>query len=106
MILRPPRATRTDTLFPYTTLFRSRPAAADPLDHALLQETQQLDLQGQRNVAHLVQEQGAALGELDLALGGLDRTGEGALLIAEQLGFQQVFELGRASCRERVCQYV
>src|SRR3546814_4345400 len=25
MIRRPPRATRTDTLFPYTTLFRSRP---------------------------------------------------------------------------------
>src|SRR3546814_9964231 len=24
MILRPPRPTRTDTLFPYTTLFRSR----------------------------------------------------------------------------------
>src|SRR3546814_4857107 len=24
---RPPRSTRTDTLFPYTTLFRSRPAA-------------------------------------------------------------------------------
>src|SRR3546814_3293566 len=29
MILRPPRATRTDTLFPYTTLFRS-PRAARP----------------------------------------------------------------------------
>src|SRR3546814_1760402 len=28
MILRPPRSTRTDTLFPYTTLFRS--AVADP----------------------------------------------------------------------------
>src|SRR3546814_20769896 len=28
MIRRPPRSTRTDTLFPYTTLFRSRPAAA------------------------------------------------------------------------------
>src|SRR3546814_9569250 len=28
MILRPPRSTRTDTLFPYTTLFRS-----DPPDH-------------------------------------------------------------------------
>src|SRR3546814_6958844 len=26
MILRPPRSTRTDTLFPYTTLFRSIPA--------------------------------------------------------------------------------
>src|SRR3546814_16569387 len=25
MIWRPPRSTRTDTLFPYTTLFRSRP---------------------------------------------------------------------------------
>src|SRR3546814_21103541 len=29
MILRPPRSTRTDTLFPYTTLFRSRGLAAD-----------------------------------------------------------------------------
>src|SRR3546814_3779341 len=30
MIRRPPRSTRTDTLFPYTTLFRSRdPVAAE-----------------------------------------------------------------------------
>src|SRR3546814_3343961 len=28
MLLRPPRATRTDTLFPYTTRFRSTPASA------------------------------------------------------------------------------
>src|SRR3546814_4347094 len=28
MIRRPPRSTRTDTLFPYTTLFRSLPAVA------------------------------------------------------------------------------
>src|SRR3546814_267905 len=28
MILRPPRSTRTDTLFPYTTLFRSELFAA------------------------------------------------------------------------------
>src|SRR3546814_15939442 len=27
MIRRPPRSTRTDTLFPYTTLFRSKPHA-------------------------------------------------------------------------------
>src|SRR3546814_16710281 len=33
MILRPPRSTRTDTLFPYTTLFRSRERA----DRARLQ---------------------------------------------------------------------
>src|SRR3546814_12170042 len=29
MIRRPPRSTRTDTLFPYTTLFRSRPLDDD-----------------------------------------------------------------------------
>src|SRR3546814_4283142 len=28
MLRRPPRSTRTDTLFPYTTLFRSVPASA------------------------------------------------------------------------------
>src|SRR3546814_4639279 len=32
MIRRPPRSTRTDTLFPYTTLFRSRDRRADRLD--------------------------------------------------------------------------
>src|SRR3546814_2611928 len=30
MIRRPPRSTRTDTLFPYTTLFRSQPADGMP----------------------------------------------------------------------------
>src|SRR3546814_11741328 len=32
MIRRPPRSTRTDTLFPYTTLFRSLSEDGDPLD--------------------------------------------------------------------------
>src|SRR3546814_13925288 len=31
MIRRPPRSTRTDTLFPYTTLFRSHPSGDDTL---------------------------------------------------------------------------
>src|SRR3546814_4687859 len=30
MLRRPPRSTRTDTLFPYTTLFRSAMAASSP----------------------------------------------------------------------------
>src|SRR3546814_11137401 len=30
MIRRPPRSTRTDTLFPYTTLFRSCPSTSRP----------------------------------------------------------------------------
>src|SRR3546814_3935661 len=32
MLRRPPRSTRTDTLFPYTTLFRSPLGAADAVD--------------------------------------------------------------------------
>src|SRR3546814_5268722 len=35
MIRRPPRSTRTDTLFPYTTLFRSALMDAQRDDHAL-----------------------------------------------------------------------
>src|SRR3546814_2131275 len=35
MIRRPPRSTRTDTLFPYTTLFRSRELAAHEVAEAL-----------------------------------------------------------------------
>src|SRR3546814_918670 len=37
MIRRPPRSTRTDTLFPYTTLFRSRRPGdgASNIDHLL-----------------------------------------------------------------------
>src|SRR3546814_4929203 len=38
MIRRPPRSTRTDTLFPYTTLFRSiicEQLLAFPADHAI-----------------------------------------------------------------------
>src|SRR3546814_12599412 len=30
MLRRPPRSTRTDTLFPYTTLFRSKPGSRGP----------------------------------------------------------------------------
>src|SRR3546814_14530989 len=36
MIRRPPRSTRTDTLFPYTTLFRSTPSRASPLPIVLI----------------------------------------------------------------------
>src|SRR3546814_957931 len=50
MIRRPPRSTRTDTLFPYTTLFRSyaRLASLDTelqqaADHAALAAASQLD---------------------------------------------------------------
>src|SRR3546814_15872646 len=40
MIRRPPRSTRTDTLFPYTTLFRSSVVAFDQLDSTVMQLAQ------------------------------------------------------------------
>src|SRR3546814_3980008 len=36
MIRRPPRSTRTDTLFPYTTLFRSERIGVGALDHRVI----------------------------------------------------------------------
>src|SRR6185436_3710055 len=77
-----------------------RAAAADPLDHPLLEEAEQLDLQGERDVADLVEKQGAAMGELDLAFGGADRAGEGALLVAEQFGLEQILGDRRAIDRD------
>src|SRR3546814_3136417 len=39
MIRRPPRSTRTDTLFPYTTLFRSPGVGSSPLNRAVTHNT-------------------------------------------------------------------
>src|SRR3546814_8136111 len=52
MIRRPPRSTRTDTLFPYTTLFRSQ----QPLDPERLVQPHRNILAGQRRVAVLVEQ--------------------------------------------------
>src|SRR3546814_20872839 len=117
MIRRPPRSTRTDTLFPYTTLFRSH----------------QLRLRG--NCIHRTpgghsehpgpeQREEDALGECDLRACGLGPSqgeqadeGDGPVpeeiervrlqrLAARKEAADQLYEIGRASCRERVCQYV
>src|SRR3546814_4622026 len=44
MIRRPPRSTRTDTLFPYTTLFRSPRGRGEAVGLAMLYENRQADL--------------------------------------------------------------
>src|SRR3546814_6447869 len=44
MIRRPPRSTRTDTLFPYTTLFRSRRGVPVRLPASLRQQGDEPDL--------------------------------------------------------------
>src|SRR3546814_12185220 len=113
MIRRPPRSTRTDTLFPYTTLFRSV-------------ATQLARWRGARVIGtasagnlDLVRDLGAeprdyaasdwldGLGEIDGVLDSAD--GSNADLICERLrpGDRYVAfrEIGRASCRGRVCPY-
>src|SRR3546814_19912305 len=102
MLRRPPRSTRTDTLFPYTTLFRSA--------------VRRGDIAGDRR--HLDGGGGADLGGRGLQglLGaGVDHqvdtlTGErhGAPLAQALAGGTDdrllALPIGRASARERVCQ--
>src|SRR3546814_16569658 len=71
MIRRPPRSTRTDTLFPYTTLFRSQhQRAVDQLGDAAL----------------------VRLDPLDAALGETLHTGREQVDRAQQIGADQRLE--------------
>ena len=65
--------------------------AADALEPAFLEDAEQLGLHGQRNLADLVEEDGAAVGQLEPALALADGAGEGPFLVAEELAFQQRF---------------
>src|SRR3546814_14482163 len=59
MIRRPPRSTRTDTLFPYTTLFRSFAAvkAQGPVAATDVREQQRIDPLRQSRLRRLRQKQ-------------------------------------------------
>jgi hypothetical protein len=67
----------------------ARGGAADPVDHALLERAQELGLEAHIHLGDLVEQQRAAVGLLELADAPGDRAGEGALLVAEQLGFEE-----------------
>src|SRR3546814_18991649 len=91
-IRRPPRSTRTDTLFPYTTLFRSRREV--PVDQQRHLGQQAIGIVGQQAgifaAPTLVQGYEGIRGEpiqLGLVATGLQRAGEGA--IAEVLQQQK-----------------
>src|SRR3546814_13184997 len=56
MIRRPPRSTRTDTLFPYTTLFRS-PEAPDPAQTAQAQAKYNQDTAVTQQLVNMVNQQ-------------------------------------------------
>src|SRR3546814_12692985 len=73
MIRRPPRSTRTDTLFPYTTLFRSRRRVRDHRGEIRLRRDLAVDQRFARELAH----GRALLDELDLEpeqYAGFDRS--------------------------------
>ena len=69
----------------------------EPLDGPVLQHPQQLDLHRQRHVVDVVEEDRAAVGELEAAGPILDRAGERAALVAEQLRLDQRFRKQRAA---------
>src|SRR3546814_13998937 len=116
MIRRPPRSTRTDTLFPYTTLFRSvlqGPIPEQPLEaagahgfHLWLHSRRKLDHQG---MARLIALKTVGFGGAGIPCARLDL--ERAMPITERqivetgpLRAIRRDQIGRASCRERVCQ--
>src|SRR3546814_2140561 len=68
MIRRPPRSTRTDTLFPYTTLFRSRPADIDYSDRVQLRNLHKRLVHIAISVISSIKVSGHRLGEHLMAL--------------------------------------
>src|SRR3546814_19131709 len=105
MIRLPPRSTRTDTLFPYTTLFRSVVNAHTAFNIALaavfLPLVRPLDALTRRLLPDPpVTDLAARPRYLDKA--ALD-TPSVALAAAAR---ETLRKIGRASCRARVCQYV
>src|SRR3546814_16614407 len=108
MIRRPPRSTRTDTLFPYTTLFRSR-VAGEPA--CMARCVHQLMTFGCDH--RFVAVEGRTCRHIDpvlvRAIIGIVETERprNAGVLEESLGIgNSLGQIGRASCRERVCQYV
>ena len=70
---------------------------ADAHEGAGLEHAQQLDLQLERHLGDLVEEQRAAVGALEEALVLAVGAGEAALLVAEQLALDQVAARWRRS---------
>ena len=74
---------------PHVGLARAR--RAEPLELAGLEHAQQLRLLAERHVGDLVEEQRAAVGELEAADAILLGVGERALHVAEQLALEHAF---------------
>src|SRR5260370_15296372 len=73
-----------------------RPRTSQSLELPLLQHAEQFGLQFKRNFSYFVQENGAAVGHFEAPNALRDRSCECALLVPEQLAFQQTCRNGRA----------
>src|SRR3546814_17997330 len=108
MIRRPPRSTRTDTLFPYTTLVRSAgdDAAARRVDGKRVEPLADRDTRAD-GAGRRVEQKDRGL-VADAGAEQLVRLRQIFHLrhIAADLPARFFLQIGRASCRERVCQYV
>src|SRR3546814_20608441 len=124
MIRRPPRSTRTDTLFPYPTLFRSLAVSVDKtVVHGNDFQTVEFGLgHDGRAECHVRRADnkplGAVSGEAVDGREGLLAVGHGDLDHSEAPVLTGLFgerpfclepgllgHIGRESCWERVCQY-
>src|SRR3546814_14443860 len=109
MIRRPPSSTRTDTLFPYTTLFRSENAIIIRLFALAI-----FSVATQKDPAFQASSPKTSAPPFGAAF--FLRWLSGSLLFASPVdaigtedamgGLWSILKIGRASCRERVCQYV
>src|SRR3546814_12570253 len=111
---RPPLSTRTDTLFPYTTLFRSGLLMSeDDISMAPTPFEEGEDGRAPSRWRRLAIWAAAVLGALAVLVAGLSaylNSDPGKRMLVRQIGKIEtasgLSEIGRASCRERVCQYV
>src|SRR3546814_14334655 len=104
MIRRPPRSTHTDTLFPYTTLFRSRRGGIQILTTISGSRGTSTARAGLRIAILLCYHRHATqlIGESMM----IRLTASLATLALFSTAAAAQGKIGRASCRERVCQYV
>src|SRR3546814_15272951 len=105
MIRRPPRSTRTDTLFPYTTLFRALPLRVEKLDAGGRSRLETLAHQCGGAVRRSLRPGGAGDAQPPGAEAGT-RILAVAQGIEHRLPILRRRQIGRASCRERECRDV